>query len=578
MPTLVVESAEDFAAGEPELVVRGCAAELPADFCRAIERDGHGAATTPRSGLVATSLDASAVGRRSLGADSMASVGQGATLPPGFKGVDAGGNGGLGGVECPRIVQVAIDADVEFFQALGGSVAAAVAEIESIMAGVHGLYESQLGVSIVIAAIVIRTAEPDPYTSKNPATLLGQVATEWSTNQAQVDRDLVHLFTGRNLTGAPLGAAYVPGACTDLAYGLSQPLWSSVYENRVTVAAHEIGHGLSATHCNNQPQCGVMCAAVGGCTLGTLEFGSFSSQQILAFVGAATCLEPEGPPLDSIVAQGDCTAIHVSWAPLPGASVYTVWRAEAPGGIDSAELLGVSEVSEFLDDAPPPGALPLYWIGALFGDECGSELSGPVEPDASTSIPPPMEVVASAGDCVKLTVSWSLVDGALGYEIWRGLSEAESESEFLALADAGPFKDSSAAPFTTYFYWVRSINECGSAGPFGDGAPGWRNFPPQSAASPQASDGEFCDAILLLWAPVTGATHYAIWRSPTPNPAQAVQLLEVPGGFWLDQSVNTGMSYWYWVQAKSACGASGFGAGDSGVAAACADGAAGGDS
>jgi hypothetical protein len=540
MPTLVIEPIEGLPPGGWELHARACSVELPPGFC---------ALTTP--GEWRHALDAVPL---------------------------AGASGGVAGDDCPRIVQLAIDADVEFFQSLGGSVEATVAEIESIIAGVHGVYDAQLGIELVITSMVIRTAEPDPYTSKDPTVLLGQVATEWSTNQAMVTRDLVHLFTGRNLTGAPLGAAYLAGACSDLGYGLSQPLWSSALENRVAVAAHEIGHGLSATHCNNQPQCGVMCAAVGGCTLGSLEFGSFSSAQILEFVSTAPCLGPEGPALDSIGAQGDCEAILLTWEPLPGASAYTVWRAEVPGGLGDATLLATVVENAFLDQAPPLGALPQYWIGALLGDGCESERSGPVEPDGSTSIPPPAEVVASNGTCLKLTVGWSEVDGALGYQIWRGLSDDVTEAQFLAQGDTNPFKDTTAAPFITYFYWVRSVNECGSTGPFGKAVPGWRSAPPQSAASPQASDGEFCDAILLLWPLVPGASGYAVWRSTTPDPAQATQLLEVPGGFWLDQAVVEGTPYWYWVQAKSGCGASGFGAGDSGSAAKCEDGAGGGGS
>ena len=106
---------------------------------------------------------------------------------------------------------------------------------------------------------------------------------------------------------------------------------------------------------------------------------------------------------------------------------------------------------------PIPGTTYSYFIYA-------QNTAGTTVP-ASTSITipilPPAEVLASLdGEAAGFTlVSWSAVDGATGYEVWRGASPlAESSSLVSTLVDGEMnYADTEATPGELYWYFIRSV-------------------------------------------------------------------------------------------------------------------------
>jgi hypothetical protein len=110
-----------------------------------------------------------------------------------------------------------------------------------------------------------------------------------------VHRDLVHLFTGRELDGAVIGIARGSSVCfAELGFALSQSRYSLLLGKRASLTAHEIGHNFSAQHCDqNQGLCApcrIMLAATG---IGqqNLSFGC-SSTVLTAYALQQACLEP----------------------------------------------------------------------------------------------------------------------------------------------------------------------------------------------------------------------------------------------------------------------------------------------
>ena len=101
---------------------------------------------------------------------------------PGFCGtndklrVDAGEaplGGGGSGASCganPVIAELGCDADVEYFNDYG-SVTAVQSRINLVINVVNNQYENQVDISHEITTIIVRTSEPDPYSSFNSGTL-----------------------------------------------------------------------------------------------------------------------------------------------------------------------------------------------------------------------------------------------------------------------------------------------------------------------------------------------------------------------------------------------------------------------
>jgi hypothetical protein len=188
--------------------------------------------------------------------------------------------------------EVAIDADYEFFQANLNSISGTIIDIEKVLNQVEIIYDRDVTICYNLTHIIVRTTSNDPYTSSNPSTLLDQFRSEWLNNQGAIPRDLAHLMTGRNLNGGTIGIAWLNGVCNSYGYGLSQSRFSFNMSQRVALTAHEMGHNWSASHCDGNGDCHIMCSGLGGCQgLGLPNFGSLAVSEITSFKNSRPCLD-----------------------------------------------------------------------------------------------------------------------------------------------------------------------------------------------------------------------------------------------------------------------------------------------
>ena len=201
-----------------------------------------------------------------------------------------------------KVAEIAFDVDHEFFVLNNSSVAETVLDIENILARVTQIYEAEAGITYELTAVVIRTAEPDPYSAGDAASLLAQFTAEWNANMRHIPRDTAHLMTGKLLANGVIGTANIDVICDVCGnadgYGLSRSRFSNIMETRVCVTAHEIGHNWGAQHCDADADCGIMCSQVGGCAGDCVHFGSTPVAAIEASREDALCLGSMTGPLD----------------------------------------------------------------------------------------------------------------------------------------------------------------------------------------------------------------------------------------------------------------------------------------
>lgn len=154
---------------------------------------------------------------------------------------------------------------------------------------------------------MIRTQEPDPYTQEGSSDLLTEFQNFWNGQMNSVRRDVTHLLTGRDLSGAgtEIGLGYMDVICNNssFSYALSGNYIVIVpgFTREVIVMAHELGHNWGAQHCGVL-DCGIMSEA------GTLledYFSDTSKSQINAHRQA----------------HPQC---------LSSGQIYVDWRATAP--------------------------------------------------------------------------------------------------------------------------------------------------------------------------------------------------------------------------------------------------------
>jgi len=186
---------------------------------------------------------------------------------------------------------VAIDCDTQFYTSHGFSEAATQADVESILNANEVIFEADLDISYSLTALIVRTFEPDPYSSFDIVFLLSQFIGEWTTNQADIPRDIAQLFTGKD-TGSTIGVAY-PGSVCDfgLGYTVVASNYTSDFATRVGLTAHEFAHNWGSGHCDGDLDCNIMCSLMGGCSGVVTSFGTTAKTQIEASKPGFACLD-----------------------------------------------------------------------------------------------------------------------------------------------------------------------------------------------------------------------------------------------------------------------------------------------
>ncbi len=226
-----------------------------------------------------------------------------------------------------KLIEIAFDVDFEYYTLNGSNTTTVVNDIESIMNVVEGIYEGEnVNLQFEITVINIRTANAAPYSGiTNANLLLTALQNEWSGGNpslgvSAVRRDVVHMFTNKPIDSGSgiIGIAFLSGMCriqpdvfngTAIAYGLSKSRWSANTNNRASVTGHEVGHNMSATHCNEagntctgQPNCNMMCASVGGCGPNITLWGTCTANLVAGYrdSGAGACMGILQPPIATL--------------------------------------------------------------------------------------------------------------------------------------------------------------------------------------------------------------------------------------------------------------------------------------
>ena len=158
-----------------------------------------------------------------------------------------------------KYVEMTAECDWPFYLLNSGSASNCVQDVEAVMLGVNALYRNTAGftpqIRFALQRVAVRaTNASDPYTSypvppaeADPNQMLPTELSFWNAQSASTP-DVVHLFTGRDLTGSIVGLAYVNALCGSARYGLAQSRFTVNLASRAAVSAHEIGHNLSFTH------------------------------------------------------------------------------------------------------------------------------------------------------------------------------------------------------------------------------------------------------------------------------------------------------------------------------------------
>ncbi|MDE0892762.1 MAG: M12 family metallo-peptidase, partial [Planctomycetota bacterium] len=186
------------------------------------------------------------------------------------------------GAGCIWVAELAFDTDHEYYS-LHGSTAACSQHIEAVLNAVNFGYARDVLIRHEISDIIVRSSEPDPYSTSGTSGLLDDFVNHWQSQQGGVIRDIAHLMTARPLSDNVIGLAYVGVVCSQ-SYGFGWTWGQNGISSETSILGHELGHNWSAPHCLDTESCVWMC---GGCN----EFGPITAQQIMGYAAGRACLD-----------------------------------------------------------------------------------------------------------------------------------------------------------------------------------------------------------------------------------------------------------------------------------------------
>jgi hypothetical protein len=218
----------------------------------------------------------------------------------------AGGDGPSGRGATLDVAQIACDADWPFFQRYGGSTNVQ-SRIATVINTMNVAYERDVNITHVITTTLTRgSAAADPYSTTDPATLNVQIETEWN-GQGAITKDVIQLFTGREIDGNVIGRANHIGAiCT--AGGdpncFAQSDFNNNFMSACDLSMHELGHLWDAVHCSCSNPASTMNPSITSINRFTFSNDQDNIGQIVAYRNSRGCL---GTAAGSAPPNNDCT-------------------------------------------------------------------------------------------------------------------------------------------------------------------------------------------------------------------------------------------------------------------------------
>jgi hypothetical protein len=274
-----------------------------------------------------------------------------------------------------KVCEIALDADFEFYTKNNSSVTSTQNDMENIINAVAAIYDNTAGIHYQITTMIVRSAEPDPYDTTGASALLNQLGNHWNANQAAVQRDVVHLFTGKNISGSTIGIAWLNVICNkSSAYGLSQSKYTSNFTSRTALTAHELGHNWNASHCDGQGDCRIMCSGLGGCTGGLTSFGSSATNKITNKKNSVNCLGgviPPSPPVISSLTPDSAAAFLPASVVVNGTGLSEVNKVTV-GGVDLGLGSGLISATPTAVTFTPPAPTGLGSVSVTLSNSGGT--------------------------------------------------------------------------------------------------------------------------------------------------------------------------------------------------------------
>ena len=262
------------------------------------------------------------------------------------------------------------------------------------------------------------------------------------------------------------------------------------------------------------------------------------------YTPAATTLTAPTVTLKADAASGQPV---ISWSKVGGATKYEVYRS-ATGKANSFSIIRRTSALTYTDVNAASGNTYYYVVRAMKGSGSSAVYSkfSPAQSIqyAITSLNAPSMTLTSAASGQPV-VSWTKVNGAAQYEIYRSATGKANSFSIIRRTSALTYTDVNAAAGNTYYYVVRAIS--GSVKSAFCAAQSIQyaitslNAPTMTLTS--AASGQ----PVVSWTKVSGAAQYEVYRSTNGKNFSIVRRTAALS--FTDTNAAAGATYYYQVRA-----------------------------
>ncbi len=264
-------------------------------------------------------------------------------------------------------------------------------------------------------------------------------------------------------------------------------------------------------------------------------------------------------PKKVTVTQNTYNSLKIGWSEVEGAAYYQVYRSDAPNG--QYVLLGVYNPDTFSSISRNLGCGTTYYYKVRAyrwanGERVYGEFSKVVS--GKSILPAPRNVTARPNTYNTLKISWSAVNGANYYQVYRSASSS-GKYVLLGVYDAQTFSSLSRSLGcgNTYYYKVRAYRWVAGQRVFSAYSNITSAKPVLKAPQNVKATGVSATTVKVSWNKSDGANYYQVYRATSKNGKYA--LLGTYNNKTvtsISRSLKKGTTYYYkvrcyrWVSGK----------------------------
>ncbi|MBU3111007.1 M4 family metallopeptidase [Clostridium lacusfryxellense] len=267
----------------------------------------------------------------------------------------------------------------------------------------------------------------------------------------------------------------------------------------------------------------------------TADGGYTSSCNIIVFQAPAV-------PIGLQAISAGYNNIKISWGAVTGASGYEIYRSTSSSGTYSkvGEIASLNYINSSLITGTnyyyKVRAYKTVWATKYYGNYSSIISAKPV-------LPVPASAVAVSAGYNSIKISWGVVSGSSGNEIYRSTSNSGTYSK-VGEVTASTYIDTGLTIATTYYYKVRSYRAVGTTRIYGGYSSIVSAKPiPLAPISVNAVSASY-NSNKITWGAVSGASAYQVYRAISSTGIYSL-INTTTSLSYTNTGLSTGKTYYY---------------------------------